>query len=61
MFTDLDNNGLKKKVITKAKQWTFPLSDKILKKIEIGKSITDHSLKEHPTFTKISKFGCEML
>ena len=20
-----------------------------------------HSLKEHPTFTKIAKFGCEML
>ena len=42
-------------------QWTFPLSDKILKKIEIGKNILIDSLEEHPTFTKFAKFGCEML
>ena len=35
----------------KESKWTFLLSDKILKKIEIGKKY-HHSLKEHPTFTK---------
>ena len=32
------------------------LLHEILKKFKIGKS-----LKEHPKFSKIAKFGCEML
>ena len=37
-------------------QWTFPLSDKILKKNR-NRQKYHHSLKEHPTFTKIAKSG----
>ena len=37
-----------------------PFRQNFEKKIEIGKKY-HHSLKEHPTFTKIAKFGCEML
>ena len=40
--------------------WTFPLSDKKIEKNR-NRQKYHHSLKEHPTFTKIVKFGCEML
>ena len=43
-----------------AVQWTFPLLHEILRKFKIGKKY-HHSLKEHPKFSKIAEFGCEML
>ena len=42
------------------RQWTFPLLHEILRKFKIGKKY-HHSLKEHPKFSKIAEFGCEML
>ena len=40
-------------------KWTFPLYMKF-EKIQ-NRQKYHHSLKEHPMFSKIAKFGCEML
>ena len=52
-----NNNKCPLEVVCK---WTFPLLHEILRKFKIGKKY-HHSLKEHPKFSKIAKFGCEML
>ena len=42
-------------------EWTFPLSNKIILKKSKYRQKYHYSLKEHPKFTKVAKFGCEML